>query len=105
MLVLSSEYLPTALIRLICLVVSIPDSTFQYVQGKDSCIHSSGVYKQGLQSVTVLIGAYHRNTGLPVLGVINQPFHNHDPQQGRYAERQYVIMPSSTLMYFDLKPQ
>ena len=34
----------------------------------------------GLQVVTVLIGVYNLKTGQPVIGVINQPFAEHNPQ-------------------------
>ena len=33
-----------------------------------------GTYTHGLQCVTVLIGAFIRTTGEPVIGVVNQPF-------------------------------
>lgn len=33
---------------------------------------------EGLQCVCVLIGVYEKSTGLPVMGVINKPFHCQD---------------------------
>nr|XP_049694933.1 inositol polyphosphate 1-phosphatase [Helicoverpa armigera] len=48
------------------------DATAEFiagVQGKADADH-------GLPCVTVLIGAYVRSTGEPVIGVINQPFYN-----------------------------
>ena len=50
------------------------DSTAQYIHGHDSVQAEGGVYKEGLQCVVVLIGAYSMKTGLPVAGVMNQPF-------------------------------
>ena len=37
--------------------------------------NKQNMYSFGLQCVTVLIGAYNIVTGLPVMGVIYQPFH------------------------------
>lgn len=34
-----------------------------------------GITSSGLDCVTVLIGVYDKNTGNPLIGVINQPFH------------------------------
>lgn len=34
----------------------------------------NGIFASGLQCVTVLIGAYDFETGLPVIGIVNQPF-------------------------------
>ncbi|XP_045606962.2 inositol polyphosphate 1-phosphatase [Procambarus clarkii] len=49
------------------------DSTGEYVKGEigTSC---NGIYTHGLQCVTVLIGLYDRLSGLPLGGIINQPF-------------------------------
>ena len=53
---------------------NVLDSTAQYIHGYDSVQAEGGVYKEGLQCVVVLIGAYSMKTGLPVAGVMNQPF-------------------------------
>lgn len=49
------------------------DSTGEYVRGRPGEALGS-IYKQGLQCVTVLIGLFDRHSGLPVGGIINQPF-------------------------------
>ncbi|XP_052809145.1 inositol polyphosphate 1-phosphatase-like [Mya arenaria] len=49
------------------------DSTGQYIQG-DIGQEEAGLVTEGLQCVSVLIGVYSKSTGLPIIGVINQPF-------------------------------
>ncbi|KAH3719090.1 inositol polyphosphate 1-phosphatase-like [Dreissena polymorpha] len=49
------------------------DSTAQYIQGDVGC-EMDGLVKEGLQCVAVLIGVYLKSSGLPIMGVINQPF-------------------------------
>lgn len=46
-----------------------------------------GIAPAGLCSALVLIGAYDRETGCPVLGVINEPFFRRDPLTRRYRHR------------------
>ncbi|XP_028175753.1 inositol polyphosphate 1-phosphatase isoform X1 [Ostrinia furnacalis] len=53
------------------------DATAEFIAG----INGTAALNKGLQVVTVLIGAYRRSTGEPVIGVINQPFFN--SSQGR----------------------
>lgn len=43
-----------------------------------------GISPSGLCSALVLIGAYDRRSGCPVLGVINEPFFRRDPLTHRY---------------------
>lgn len=43
-----------------------------------------GITPAGLCSALVLIGAYDRQTGCPVLGIINEPFYRRDPLTHRY---------------------
>ena len=43
-----------------------------------------GIAPAGLCSALVLIGAYDRHTGCPVLGIINEPFFRRDPLTRRY---------------------
>lgn len=57
------------------------DSTAEYIAG-DGTDGSDGLptdpesmVKSGLHCVTVLIGAYDRSSGIPLMGVINQPFY------------------------------
>jgi len=54
----------------------VTDATSQYVKGYEGTKSSKyDIYNFGLQCVTVLIGVYNIVTGLPVMGVIYQPFH------------------------------
>jgi len=51
------------------------DSTANYIEGGErGQIHQ--IHPVGLQVVTVLLGVYSKHTGEPILGVVNQPFHN-----------------------------
>ncbi|XP_029038584.2 inositol polyphosphate 1-phosphatase [Osmia bicornis bicornis] len=51
------------------------DSTADYINGGENVDGVTGVHMSGLRCVTVLIGAYLKDTGVPVVGVINQPFY------------------------------
>ncbi|XP_018376720.1 PREDICTED: inositol polyphosphate 1-phosphatase-like isoform X1 [Trachymyrmex cornetzi] len=50
------------------------DSTADYINAKETVDEQTGLYLSGLRCVTVLIGVYKKSTGVPVLGVVNQPF-------------------------------
>ncbi|XP_046682368.1 inositol polyphosphate 1-phosphatase isoform X2 [Homalodisca vitripennis] len=50
------------------------DATAEYITGGSVEGEVAGMFRTGLPCVTVLIGAFHRLSGTPVLGVINQPF-------------------------------
>lgn len=50
------------------------DSTYQYIKGSANVKSNQGVFPSGLQCVTILIGVYDLQTGVPLMGVINQPF-------------------------------
>lgn len=50
------------------------DSTYQYIKGSANVKSNQGVFPSGLQCVTILIGVYDIQTGIPLMGVINQPF-------------------------------
>ncbi|XP_021504960.1 inositol polyphosphate 1-phosphatase [Meriones unguiculatus] len=50
------------------------DSTYQYIKGSTNVKSNQGVFPSGLQCVTILIGVYDIQTGMPLMGVINQPF-------------------------------
>lgn len=65
------------------------DSTAEYISGKGNNAAESGIYPSGLQCVTVLIGAFDRSSGLPVLGVVNQPFNQLDSESGKWTGRQF----------------
>ncbi|RZF48824.1 hypothetical protein LSTR_LSTR003204 [Laodelphax striatellus] len=49
------------------------DSTGEYINPRAE--KDGDVFTAGLNCVTVLIGAFSRESGQPVIGVINQPFH------------------------------
>ncbi|KAB0346417.1 hypothetical protein FD754_011274, partial [Muntiacus muntjak] len=50
------------------------DSTYQYIKGSAGTKPNQGIFPRGLQCITVLIGVYDIQTGVPLMGVINQPF-------------------------------
>ncbi|KAL1140864.1 hypothetical protein AAG570_000792 [Ranatra chinensis] len=60
------------------------DATAEYIRGGAEEIHKN--IHSGLPTVTVLIGVFNRDTGEPVVGVINQPFHSKidDKWNGRH---------------------
>ncbi|XP_062366833.1 LOW QUALITY PROTEIN: inositol polyphosphate 1-phosphatase [Cinclus cinclus] len=64
------------------------DSTNEFIGGREDVAAIDGIAPGGLRSALVLVGAFDRSTGIPVLGVINEPFFRRDPQthrwQGRY---------------------
>ncbi|NXH13249.1 INPP phosphatase, partial [Bucco capensis] len=64
------------------------DSTNEYIGGREDVAPVNGIAPGGLCSALVLLGAYDRHTGCPVLGVINEPFFQRDllthRWQGRY---------------------
>uniref|UniRef100_A0A2K6L2J9 inositol-1,4-bisphosphate 1-phosphatase n=1 Tax=Rhinopithecus bieti TaxID=61621 RepID=A0A2K6L2J9_RHIBE len=55
------------------------DSTYQYIKGSADIKSNQGIFPCGLQCVTILIGVYDIQTGVPLMGVINQPFVSRDP--------------------------
>uniref|UniRef100_A0A8B9RVQ7 INPP phosphatase n=1 Tax=Accipiter nisus TaxID=211598 RepID=A0A8B9RVQ7_9AVES len=63
------------------------DSTNEYIGGREDVAPVDGIAPAGLRSALVLIGAYDRETGCPVLGVINEPFFRRDPLTRRYRHR------------------
>ncbi|XP_066064482.1 inositol polyphosphate 1-phosphatase [Chamaea fasciata] len=64
------------------------DSTNEFIGGREDVPTVDGVAPGGLRSALVLVGAFDRRSGVPVMGVINEPFFQRDPQtrrwQGRY---------------------
>ncbi|KAH0560850.1 inositol polyphosphate 1-phosphatase [Cotesia glomerata] len=54
------------------------DSTADYINANTIIDEATDLHLSGLKCVTVLIGAYIRSTGLPILGVVNQPFYTYD---------------------------
>ena len=57
--------------------VHLLDSTAQYISGEIGT-EVNGMVTEGLQCVCVLVGVYEKSTGLPIIGVINQPFQSID---------------------------
>lgn len=41
-------------------------------------IADTGIHRRGIQVALVLIGLYDTKSGLPIIGIINQPFHSKD---------------------------
>ncbi|KAM9037164.1 inositol polyphosphate 1-phosphatase [Sarcophilus harrisii] len=60
------------------------DSTYQYIKGSADIKPNQGIFPCGLQCVTILIGVYDRQTGVPLIGVINQPFASQDVKTLRW---------------------
>ncbi|KAJ1520964.1 hypothetical protein ONE63_004039 [Megalurothrips usitatus] len=63
------------------------DSTAEYIAGDPAGApipDPQAMAASGLHCVTILIGAYDRNTGTPVMGIVNQPFYS------RNFDDQYV---------------
>lgn len=50
------------------------DGTQEYISGIEEVSDFPNIFKSGLKCATVLIGVYEINTGIPLIGVINQPF-------------------------------
>ncbi|NXR88577.1 INPP phosphatase, partial [Hypocryptadius cinnamomeus] len=57
-----------------------PDSTNEFIGGREDVAAIDGIVPGGLRSALVLVGAFDRCSGVPVLGVINEPFFQRDPQ-------------------------
>ena len=54
------------------------DGTNNYIKGKDEIdaqkLINDEIVSKGLPVVTVLIGVFNKQTGIPLAGVVNQPF-------------------------------
>lgn len=50
------------------------DGTQEYISGNEIKSEIPGIFESGLQCATVLIGVYEIDTGIPIIGIINQPF-------------------------------
>lgn len=50
------------------------DGTAEYIKGIKTTTKIPTIPASGLECVTILIGVYDNITGLPIIGVINQPF-------------------------------
>lgn len=65
------------------------DSTYQYIKGSADIKPNQGIFPSGLQCVTILIGVYDIQTGMPLMGVINQPFVSQDLNTLRWKGQCY----------------
>ncbi|VCX20569.1 unnamed protein product, partial [Gulo gulo] len=65
------------------------DSTYQYIKGSADIKSNQGIFPSGLQCVTILIGVYDLHTGVPLMGVINQPFVSQDLNTLRWKGQRY----------------
>lgn len=65
------------------------DSTYQYIKGSADIKSNQGIFPSGLQCVTILIGVYDVKTGIPLMGVINQPFLSKDLDTQRWKGQHY----------------
>ena len=54
----------------------ILDGTNEYIAGKEVEATHHGIHVTGLQCCTILIGVFNMLTGLPLAGVVTQPFYN-----------------------------
>lgn len=54
------------------------DATAEYIKGEEKLTVFPNIPSSGLKCVTVLIGVYQLSTGVPIIGVINQPFAAND---------------------------
>ncbi|XP_076460950.1 inositol polyphosphate 1-phosphatase-like [Babylonia areolata] len=63
------------------------DSTAQYISGQVGQVDKDGVTNGGLQCVAVLIGAFQKSTGLPIVGVANQPFWQLDQASQQWSDQ------------------
>ncbi|KAK8735938.1 hypothetical protein OTU49_005131, partial [Cherax quadricarinatus] len=82
------EEIPNLPIENLGIWIDPVDSTGEYVKGEiGTCCNN--IYTHGLQCVTVLIGLYDRLSGLPVGGVINQPFALFNEESQRWQGQVY----------------
>ncbi|XP_034535725.1 inositol polyphosphate 1-phosphatase [Notolabrus celidotus] len=65
------------------------DATSQYIEGREEVLEEGHLSPSGLHCALVLIGVYLRNTGEPVMGVINQPFNHKDPAGGGWRGKYF----------------
>ncbi|EZA60137.1 hypothetical protein DMN91_010032 [Ooceraea biroi] len=51
------------------------DSTADYINAIETVDEKTGLHVRGLRCTCVLIGAYQKSTGVPIMGIVNQPFY------------------------------
>ena len=75
------------------------DSTAQYIKGQMVEADADGIVNRGLQCVAVLIGAFQKSTGLPIIGVSIQPFSCFDSETNQYVVF-FVVLLCFCLFFF-----
>ncbi|KAJ8260175.1 hypothetical protein GJAV_G00177950 [Gymnothorax javanicus] len=73
------------------------DGTSQYIEGREEDASPGEPCPSGLPCALVLIGAYVRTSGEPVIGVINQPFFRRDSTDGGWTGRHFWGVSSGTM--------
>ncbi|XP_033106261.1 inositol polyphosphate 1-phosphatase-like [Anneissia japonica] len=63
------------------------DGTAEYIRGGVEEPSPDGIYQNGLPCAVILIGAFLRQTGEPIFGVINQPFSQLDKTSNIWSGR------------------
>ena len=67
----------------------VSDGTNNYIRGKDEVdaekIQNEEIVAKGLPVVTVLIGVFSKQTGIPLAGVVNQPFAYYDKDKKQWS--------------------
>lgn len=65
------------------------DSTAEYIQAKRNNSDENGIESRGLKCVCVLIGVYDLQTGIPIMGIINQPFYKDSETDSKWESNIY----------------
>uniref|UniRef100_A0A8D0HDA9 Inositol polyphosphate-1-phosphatase n=1 Tax=Sphenodon punctatus TaxID=8508 RepID=A0A8D0HDA9_SPHPU len=78
------------------------DSTNQHINSSGDIKPHQGVFSSGLQCITILIGVCDAETGMPLMGVINQPFVMQDLGTGRWKGELYVRNPPMNINFHSL---
>ena len=55
------------------------------MNGAEGTVASDGVCRSGLPCVVILVGAFHKTTGQPIAGAINQPFASRGTTDDQYV--------------------
>ncbi|KAG9353453.1 hypothetical protein JZ751_018049 [Albula glossodonta] len=71
--------------------------TSQYIEGREEVTSQGELCPSGLPCALVLIGAYLRTTGEPVIGVINQPFSSKNPSGQGWTGRHFWGVSTGTI--------
>lgn len=81
------------------------DATAEYIgKGVTKATRFSFIPSTGLQCVTILIGVYDLDTGVPVMGVVNQPF-SEELEDGMYKSKIYYGVSYADTKLNNVKPR